>query len=44
MGELWTVPGWGVAFAMWTIAAALGAVAVLLTTLVALRGRKRSRR
>lgn len=44
MGELWNVPGWGMAFAMWTIAAAVGAAAVLLATLTALRARKRSRR
>ncbi|WP_335992226.1 hypothetical protein [Glycomyces sp. MUSA5-2] len=40
---VWTIPGWGLAFAMWALAAVAGAVIVAATALVAWRGRKRRR-
>lgn len=40
---IWTVPGWGLAFTMWVLAAAVGAVIVLATGLLAWRGRRKRR-
>jgi hypothetical protein len=41
---IWTIPGWGLAFTMWALATAAGAVVVLVSGLIALRGkRKRDR-
>ncbi|MCD0445748.1 hypothetical protein LO763_19250 [Glycomyces sp. A-F 0318] len=43
----WTVPGWGLAFAMWALAAACGVaivlVSVIVSGLVALHRRRRRR-
>jgi hypothetical protein len=40
---VWSIPGWGLAFAMWALAAATGVVIVAATALLAWRGRKRQR-
>lgn len=37
----WTVPGWGLAFAMWALAAAAGVAVVLVSGLLAWRRRRR---
>jgi hypothetical protein len=41
--SLWTVPGWGLAFAIWALAAAAGAVIVVASGLIAWRGRRKRR-
>lgn len=40
---IWTIPGWGLAFTMWALAAAAGAVIVLASGLFAWRGRRKRR-
>ena len=43
MNDLWTTPGWGLAFAMWALAAAAGAAIVVLSAIGAVRGRAKRR-
>ncbi|HLU27559.1 MAG TPA: hypothetical protein VKZ65_03900 [Glycomyces sp.] len=38
---LWEAPAWGLAFAMWALAGAVGAGIVLLSALGAWRGRRK---
>jgi ABC-type cobalt transport system substrate-binding protein len=41
LNELWETPAWGLAFAMWALAGAVGAGIVLLCALGAWRGRRK---
>ena len=44
MPELFETPGWGLVFASWALAAAVGLLSVVATALVSLRGRSKRRR
>ncbi|WP_168801553.1 hypothetical protein [Glycomyces buryatensis] len=43
LNEIWTVPGWGLAFAMWAAAGVVGAGIVLVSAVGAWRGRRKRR-
>lgn len=39
--DIWTIPGWGLAFAMWALAALAGTAIVLASVLAAWRARRK---
>jgi hypothetical protein len=41
LSELWTVPAWGLAFAMWALAFAFGSGIVAVAAIFAWRGRRK---